>query len=295
MKEHLTPDRIANSIMQKSSFKGTYLIVEGNSDYTLFKKFTSEEFCCIEIAFGNMNVIEVVDELKSRGYYDAIGLIDSDFRRLDGDFPANPDILMTDDHDIELMIIKSEAFETVINYHCEESKLKAFKKECGTDLRSYLINLAVPLGYLKWINKAQSLSLIFKPHTPDGKELNYSNFIPVRTFNYTGHEKMVETVINYSIPKRKINTTLKNAIIELKSFEKVKVDNYQLCNGHDICQIISLGLRTKIGSKNANAISANQIERELIFAYDSRFFRETDLYLNIKKWEDRKQKSVLTF
>ncbi len=295
MKEYLTPDRIANSILQKTRFKGTYLVVEGNSDYTLYKKFTLEAFCTIEIAFGNSNVIGVIDELNSRGFKDVIGIIDSDFRNLDGNIPENKDVFMTDDHDIELMIIRSPAFEAVINHHCEESKLNVFLKTCDDDLRTFFLKLAAPLGYLKWVNKTQNFNLVFKPHNQDGRELNYSNFIPARTMAFEGYNKMIETVINYSVPKGKINTNLDDAITATQQLIKEDTDLYQLCNGHDICQIIALSLRTKIASLNAKALGASQIERELIFAYDSRFFVQTQLYASIKSWEKFNNKLVLAF
>lgn len=295
MREYITPSRIANSIAQKTSFKGTYLIVEGNSDYTFYRKFTSEQFCSIEIAFGNSNVIDVIEELHIRGFTDVIGLIDSDFRNLDGEIPQNPNILMTDEHDLELMIFKSSAFDTVINHHCENAKLEVLLRDCGTDLRSFLLNLSTPLGYLKWANKNQGFLLCFKPQNPDGRDLNYSNFIPVKSLEFTGYDKMVETVINYSVPKGKINTTHEIAVATAKSLINKTIDLYQLCNGHDICQIICLALRSKIGSLNANAVTACQIERELIFAYDSRFFEKTNLYTSIKKWEATKNKTVLSF
>ena len=99
LQNFITPSGIANSILQKQTFKGSYIIVEGRNDYTVYKKFTSEEFCQVEIAFGNSNVIEVVEELNRRGYRDAIGIVDADFLNLDNQKINNVNIIMTDDHD----------------------------------------------------------------------------------------------------------------------------------------------------------------------------------------------------
>ncbi|MEO6693365.1 MAG: DUF4435 domain-containing protein, partial [Saprospiraceae bacterium] len=182
MREYLTPDRIANSIAQKTSFKGTYLIVEGNSDYTLYRKFTEQEFCEIEIAFGNCNVIRVIEELQQRGFTDALGLIDSDFRRLDGNLPKNKNIIVSDDHDIEVMIIKSKALDTILAHHCDSIKYSTHLEDLKIkDIREDLFNLSKSIGALKWINKSEQLGLLFKPHKQDARPLDYTNFIDVKS------------------------------------------------------------------------------------------------------------------
>jgi len=38
MREHITPERIANAIRQDKSYQGSYLIVEGKSDYWFYTK-----------------------------------------------------------------------------------------------------------------------------------------------------------------------------------------------------------------------------------------------------------------
>ncbi|WP_264564228.1 DUF4435 domain-containing protein [Flavobacterium sp. N3904] len=296
MREHLTPDRIANSILQKSRFKGTYLIVEGNSDYTLYRKFTDQEFCEIEIAFGNCNVIQVIEELQQRGFTDALGLIDSDFRRLDDDLPQNKNVIMSDDHDIEVMIIKSNALDTILTHHCDPTKYSTYLEDLKIkDIREDLLNLSKSIGILKWVNKSENLGLLFKPHKEDARPLDYAKFIDVKLFKFTGNENLINAVINYSMNKTKINTTNKAALQSLNSKKLDGVELNQLCNGHDICQILSLGLRKKLASLNSNVLSADQIELELILAYDSRYFEQTDIYKQIKSWEKQVGKQVLKF
>ena len=105
--DHLTSDRIVNSILQRSKFKGSYIIVEGKNDFTLYRKFVDDQNCHIEIALGNSNVIDVINKLDQYGYKEAIGLIDTDFRILDNDIPPNNNIFITDYHDLELMIFRN--------------------------------------------------------------------------------------------------------------------------------------------------------------------------------------------
>jgi hypothetical protein len=296
LEDFITPVRIANSILQKSMFKGTYLIVEGHNDFSVYRKFANEEFCNIEIAFGNGNVINVIDELKKRGFHDAIGIIDSDFRILENDIPPNPNIFLTDDHDLELMIFKSDAFETVLLHYADPEKLKALRAQNNNDeIRDIFLNLAKPLGYLKWANKQGNLCFVFKPLAPEGNPLNISDFIAPNSLIFSGYEKMISSVINYSRNKIETKTTKEQAIKWTKNIIDNMHDLYQLCNGHDVINIVCISLRRKLSNLNSNALKPEQLEKELIFAYDTRYFEQTALYQQIKKWELSNGKPVLKF
>jgi len=296
MEDYLTPGRIANSILQKTSFKGSYLIVEGNNDFSLYKKFIDNSFCKIEIAFGNQNVIDIIEELKKRGYENVIGVIDSDYRRLENDLPSRSNILLTDFHDIEVMLFSSDAFETVMSHYSILEKVEAFKTQNkNNDLREIFLNLARPLGYLKWANKINNWGLVFKPIKPEGKPLSYSDFIPPDTLKFTSYEEMTQTVINYTSSKSKTKTKTEAVKLTKKLIDNNTHSSLQICNGHDIIHIICLSLRKKISNLNSNAVKAEQLEKDFIFAYDSRYFEQTELYKQIKQWEIDKGKSVLKF
>lgn len=296
MIEHITPERVANSIVQDHKYKGTYLIVEGLKDNLLFNKFVANELCQIKIAFGNLNVIEVINELNKRSFKDVVGIIDSDFRVLNSEIPNNENIFLTDEHDIELMIFKSATFETLLLNYCQPEKIAPFRKlNKNKELRDILLNLAAPLGYLKWAHTIFDLGLIFKPQKPEGVPLPISDFIPVNTLEFAGYDKMLDVVINYS---RNKSTKVTTKIIALKKVEEINqatVELYHLCNGHDVMSILSLGLRKKLSNLNSKAVSADQLENEFIFAYDSQYFAETRLYASIKKWEKQNNKTILSF
>lgn len=296
MESYLSPNRIANAILQKAAFKGSYLIVEGNNDYSLYKKFTNEEYCKVEIAFGNQNVIDVIEELTKRGFYEAVGIIDSDFRKLDNETLKTKDVFITDEHDLEMMIFNSEAFETIISHYCIQSKVESFRKENeNKELREIFLQLALPLGYLKWANKKHNFGLVFKPSKPDGNPLSISDFIPPNTLKFTSYENMTQTVINYTVNKSDIKVTKEEAINKAKKLIDKSHSLLDVCNGHDIMHIISLSLRKKISNMNSNTIKPEQLEKEFIFAFDSRHFEQTNLYKELKKWESKKKKQILKF
>jgi hypothetical protein len=294
--EHITPDRIANAIIQDKSFNGTYILVEGNNDYTLYRKFVNNDLCEVQIAFGKQNIIEAITILKARGYSNSIGILDSDFRNLEEQVKETENIFYTDYHDIETTILESEAFNSLIDNYCVEEKFIDFIKENnGKDIRSILLDLIAPLGYLKWANHQQNWGLLFKSKSVNGPELKIEDFIPVNTMQFKGYESMTNTVFNYSRGKVKIAIEEQETINNVELLSQSPVNYYQLCNGHDLSYLFALALRKKLASYNSKAILAEQIEKDLILAYDSRHFQETKLYSKLKHWERRENQSVLRF
>lgn len=269
------------------------MIVEGKTDFQLFDKFIKKENCCIEIAFGNENVISVINELRSRGFQGCIGIIDSDFRLLDNEMILDENILHTDYHDIEIMIIKSNCFETVLKNYVQNEKLIE-KYDNYDKFRGHLFSITKHLGYLKWLNKKLNLGLIFKPNKQDGKTIDYSNFISSNDLSFLGYEKLVESILNFCNGKVKISIKKEDILEDLSNFiQDCQLEH--LCNGHDIIHIISISLRKNVSNLNARSISPEQLSQDFYLAYEARYFVSTILYKNIKEWEEKNEAIILDF
>lgn len=291
MKEHIDPYRVANSMMQDTSFQGIFLLVEGNSDYHFFKKFFDREKCEIQQTMGAENTVQLIETLNERGFERKLAILDSDFRKLDGEVPNDKDILLVDDHDIEVMIFKYPALFRVLELHYSKSKYKSFLGRKSSDFRDVILNLASTIGYLKWANKKFNLGLVFKPKGQDGKPIKYSKFIDDKDMEFKGEEVLLKTVLDYSYQK---SLTIKPIEEIKKGYElqiKEVVDLLQLCNGHDIANLISLSLRKAIGSKN---LDYKAIEEDLILSFDSSEFKETELFVLIKEWQKESGKEILS-
>ncbi len=291
MTESIKPERIANAIRMKNLNEKSFLIVEGISDQVLFNKFINKDNCDIEIAFGNLNVIAVVENLISGGYDGVLGIIDSDFRIINAEsFNENP-IFLSDFHDLEIMFITSNAFTDVLNSYNVEQKLVT-NWSSFNEFRNHLFNISIAIGYLKLINSRNNYGIKFKPDNPDGRYLEYSKFVDVTTLSYLGDEVLVQTVLRYENQQARLHITGEHLLKDLNILDK-KLDRNHLCNGHDIMQLIALSLKKNISNLNSKAVDFKQIEKEFALAYDSRFFINTNLYKKIKAWEQEKNKTVL--
>ena len=68
-----------------------------------------------------------------------------------------------------------------------------------------------------------------------------------------------------------------------------------MCCGHDLEKILSIALRKAIGSNRDIDVKANSDDRKntlenfLLLAYEENYFHQTQLYLEIRKWETNNQ------
>lgn len=292
MEKHIRPDRVANAIMQNASFKGYYLIVEGSKDSKLYGKFVNEQEIIIKEAFGNQKVKEVIKILTERGFNRKIGIIDADFTRITGEEIEIDGLFITDDHDIEVMVIRTRALEYVLSVCCPKYKIQEFEKKQNVSVRDQIFKLGKEVGYLKLANKIYDLGLVFKPKNPEGNQIKYKKFISDKTLKYLGDGKLIDTVTNYSVNKsEKIQS--KNTISEkLSVIKREEYLIYQLVNGHDLTNVLFILMKKVLHSKNKILQDTNSVEDSLILAYEFDDFKTTDLYVEIKSWADEKDVHV---
>lgn len=293
MEQFITPERTANAIMQDTSFTGYYLIVEGKKDVKLYSKFLNNKEINIKPAFGNEKVKKVLSILDERGWAKRFGIIDSDFKKILEIDETLDGLFITDDHDIEVMIIKTKALEDVLCVFCSKTKIDEFEKKSGKTIREVVLSLGKEVGYLKLANKIYNLGLVFKPDKPDGNQIKYCNFICDSTLNFLGKEKLIETAINYS--RNKTTSSLDITMINKKYGEvsTMDLDLYQLVNGHDISNFLFILMKKILQSKNKMLADFNSIEDSLILAYDFTSFKETKLYLELIAWAEEKGFNLL--
>jgi Protein of unknown function (DUF4435) len=123
------------------------LVIEGPDDMRLFNKLTLEE--CVVVPAGNRDgVIEAVRQANERGMQVVLGVVDrdySDFR--DEQLPEN--LVMTDQNDIEVMLILSGALAGVVLESVGQWIAVVEIEGCRTELASHVIVGVSLLGQLR--------------------------------------------------------------------------------------------------------------------------------------------------
>ncbi|AVH64380.1 DUF4435 domain-containing protein [Nostoc sp. 'Peltigera membranacea cyanobiont' N6] len=275
MREFLTVDRVANKIRQlRQTYSGAFLLVEGSSDKVFYERFIDKLACHLEITAGKPSskqcAIEILAILETSNFQGVLAIVDADFDRLQNAPVKSPNLLLTDTHDLETMLIQSPTLEKVVAEFASEDKIS----QLNLAIREVLLSVGISVGYLRWISQSDGLNLTF-----DG--ITFSRFIDEKSWQFN-ELKLIQEVKNKSQA-----FYLKDEEIQqrLNSEKSNNHDRWQVCCGHDLVEILSLGLRKVIGTNNAADVEPNSLERNLRLAYEVAYFCKTQLYSEIRLWE----------
>ncbi len=285
MQDQITPVRIANSIQQDTSFYGYYVLVEGDRDVKLFKKFSCQKSGKIKLTFGKKKMRSVYSILIDRGFDRVLGIRDADFIRLPDNEKFDPqygdNIFLTDSHDSEMMIFQSDALSDVVSEVASEGALDAFMIKNG-EVRGKVFDLAIRIGALRLANKRFGLGLAFKPVSPEGNKLKFKRFICDKKIIYLGDDVMINTVVEYSKNRGSEVAARNDVKTALNNILKADHPVNELVNGHDVVEILSIVLKKGL---KANVSGAGEVERMLRLAFSREYFTKTGLYKALSQWQ----------
>lgn len=275
MREYISSDDICNQIsMERSLFDGTFLIVEGVTDERLFEKFVDKDGVRIIEAHSKDNVRSAVRDMSShRGDDRVIGIVDPDLDRLRGRAAREP-LFHTDCRDMEMMLIRSNALDDVLDEYGEREELRRFAETVGP-VREALVSASYPIGLLMYISQAEGLNLSFK-------DLDYGRFINPRTLGLDA-AAMVDAVIFNS---KSCRMGRKELLRRLNRDAERLADQWDAARGHDTVDILLIGLRRGFGSFNARNLSEGELGGALRLAFSDSDFAKTRLYDDTRAWAD---------
>lgn len=270
-----------NSIRMKDELGNliTFLIVESSNERVFFRNYIDKKRCDIVIGEGKDNVLTILSELDSEGLVNnrALGVIDSDYLVLDNKLSESKRsdlIILTDAHDLEMLMLKGDNFDKLICMFTSERKLKTFSEENNIkDFKKFIIEEGVSLALIRWISNLKGWNLTCK-----SEKLNYSKFFDSKKLKVN-----VDLLIDEILRKSpKVRLKKEHIVKELNVKKKEICKNILLCNGHDICKMLSIAFSKKVGSKN---VTSAEIENALILSYESSQFVSSSLFKDIKDWE----------
>ncbi len=280
MRDLRSVDAEANAIrLRRSIYKGTFLLVEGSSDKTFYERFVEKSECELVVISGKpsskQRVISVLKILEESNFQGVLAIVDADFDRLTPPTDQkSTNLLYTDSHDLETMLINSPAFDKVISEFGSQEKISQFNQ----DIRLVILESAVPIGYLRWISLGDRLNLTFEGIT-------FSKFIDEKTLRID-ELQLIDVVTKKSQAFSLKDTDLQQQLIDKRDGDR---DPWQVCCGHDIVEILSFGLRKTIGSNKDIDVKPSSLERNLRLAYEAVYFQGTQLYSHIRTWERNNQ------
>lgn len=101
MRRNLNGIWYANSIrMQRTSFKGTFIIVEGDSDRNIYGCFFNTSLARLIPSDGKPNALKAISILERDNFEGVVCLVDADFDRILQTLSSSPNIIYKELHDL---------------------------------------------------------------------------------------------------------------------------------------------------------------------------------------------------
>lgn len=249
-----------------------FVLVEGESDIRLFRKFFNLNNCKVEnIPGGKYKLEECVKELINKHPL-LVGLRDADFKHIDGPAYAEPNMFLTDFHDMEMILIsEDEVFSALIFEHTTISKDKHI------EVRNDIMTAIKQVGYLRLLNEKENIEFNF--------ETSFKDLISFSKLEID-FPKYFMRILSKS-PNAKITDI---GIVEekIKALDAFGFDNLQLTNGHDFIKALTQFLKESSGT----SIGDENISGSLRMSYTKDHFKKTKLFSDTKDWA-KKMKCII--
>jgi hypothetical protein len=137
-----------------------------------------------------------------------------------------------------------------------------------------LLACGKPVGYLRWVSFRENAALKFE-------ELDFGKFLDRKELRVD--ERRLVQMLKSRSDSPYTEGQLHTFLYELRQDTH---DPWYVCCGHDLIEILSVGLRSAWGSCRSQDVAPDLLERSLRLAYESPFFVQTKLYDAIRTWEE---------
>jgi hypothetical protein len=179
-------------------------------------------------------------------------------------------VYCTDTHDAETVMLESQSLDKVLYEFGSEDRIRGL----DDDIRTLLLQNGLPLGYFRWLSTSYGLNLKFEG-------LKFGSFIG-RDF-HVNIDKLFEAIKNNS-NRHDLADGLKEEVLEL--VDEGDQNPYDICCGHDLVDILAVGLRKSFGNVYGRTITPILVSTHLRTGYETNYFESTRLYESIRNWEN---------
>lgn len=260
------------SLRSPSGRDKIWILVEGIDDEKVYSKVFRKDKVKIKEVPGSCTMIDtVVPELREETRQ-VIGIKDADFIRLNAGSDLHHSIFITDQHDLEMMMMKSDRVLHNISteYPTSDNILV---------IRDEILSQASFIGYIRWYNDTNQLQIRFEG-------IGFGNY-------YDGDSNFdkVKCVTDLNSRSSNIIRVFTNDDIATFIEGKSGIDLFQLCNGHDTSALFALHLTKR--TDLSQSISYKDFQKCLRLSYQKEDFEQTNLYNSIKCWAETEHFDIL--
>lgn len=266
MRQYINAYTVANQARMRGNRRlgNSILLLEGSTDARLYGNFTDGKKCRILPADGKENALGALQILVQDGWQGVLAIVDADFGHLEKLKPVNRNVLFTDTHDLETMLLASPALEKVLR------EFKINLEKLSESFREEILEVAKLVGYLRWLSITKNFNLTFDV-------LDFDDFLVGESLT-VDKAKLIKAL---QVASHRASVSWPNVPQQIIEIVDTSHDLWQVCCGHDVVSTMSVALRRKFDRN----LEPHILEKNLRLAYELRYFSATILYRSIKEWE----------
>jgi hypothetical protein len=274
--ESINGDTVAaQAKMARAKMADTILIVEGVTDYRFLQPFL-DGGCSMVIAHGKKNAMTAISKLGTEGVDGCLAFVDADFDRIDGSIPDDTDVVVSDFHDVEVMMLMSPALDKVLEAYGSQKKLSSFleKNAIGT-VRDYVFRECFKMGELRHKNKLKNWRLRFQ-------QIDHKKFVDAVSLRIKIKEAVRVVLANSGDVEATASEILEKLHLEIEG-----KNLSEFCCGHDCSGLVAIGLRQCLGSNKGSVACKQNVEKMLQLAYEESYLVKSNMFRQVRQWENR--------
>ena len=258
---------VAEVKMRRTLHDGSFLVVEGKDDERFWKS-RCHDSCRLIDGMGKQNVLRGLRRLDEINFRGALGVVDSNHDHLQ-DMPLpSANLVATDAHDLECLLCRSPALERVLAEYGDADKIARFEQGHGMDVRTALLDRGLAFGRLRWAARR------FEPSLGLGN-INPRRFVDERTW-VVDDEQLVRVASS--------SAEVDVQMLQREVTQLPPQDPWRVVRGHDLIEILRIGLCRVLGSLQANT-GVGAIARLLRQAMEMQDLQSTGLREDMRRWE----------
>jgi len=275
LKASKTPNIILTEIqMMNSTFKGVHFLVEGDDDCKFWKPRIKKNHTSIVTCEGRANLIGASGLIINMGLANIVGVYDSDFEQLFG-ITHHPDILSpTDENDLEVTLLASNALEAVLHEFSDEALLSGFEQAHGISAAEHLAIVSKEFGKLRIHSRLLG-------HNVDFDRLSPYRFVSQDDWTLDLVGLHTEYVTLAGITLAQLQADLLSSV--------PAAGDWGLCQGHDTMRILAQGLKKTISRKQ---LSEQDLAKVLRISYSLEMFQQSQMHASLKNIEGSKSITI---
>ena len=254
--------------MTRAVQNGSFLIVEGKDDRRFWLPRCLDE-CEIVDGEGKNNVIGCVRRLDAENFHGALGVTDDDYDSLMSASVASKNLVVTETHDLECLLIRSPALETVLAEFGVPEKIKKFENVSGVDVRTAILDRAIVFGRLRWAALKFELDI-------NRDAISVARFVSPEPWEVDRDGLMRAALQGSSESEASLRGWVENLPV---------ADPWLVAQGHDMVGILRRGLQQTLGEIRSSRTGTEHISQVLRSAFSDQHLQSSILARDIRKWE----------